>query len=357
MAGDNAPDKEDKTEDASEHRIQKAKEKGDFPISKDLNLSVMLIGSVICLFLILPYAANRLALKFRGILEQAHQFPFDSQDTSRLPFMMLAQVGPEFIGMLVIFIVCAVIATYAQTKLTPSKEALQPKLSKISPMAGFKRLLSVKSLMELIKSVIKLTIVASLVYILLLDEFKKIPEISIQPLPVSLKLFVDICFRLFMTTIIFQVFIGGADYLYQRYEYFKRLKMTKQEVKEEFKDTEGDPHIKGRRRQIQRQQSRGRMMDNVAEATVIITNPTHYAVALKYTPGEHKAPIVVAKGKDRIAKQIRELALKNWVQIIENPPLARSLYKLPLKKEIPPEFYKAVAEIIKYVFNKRSRKK
>jgi flagellar biosynthesis protein FlhB len=351
----NTPDKEDKTEEATEQRIRKSQEKGDFPISKDLTITVMLIGSMISLFLIFPFLGQGLSMKLRGFLEQAHLFSFNNENAGILSWILFVEITPDFLKMMVIFIICAIVGTYIQTKLVPNKKALQPKLEKISPIKGFKRLFSLKSLVELIKSLIKLTVITILIYVLLKNELKQIPEISNQPLMVSLHLFWSLCFKLFMTALIFQLFIGGADYMYQRYEYFKKLKMTKQELKEEFKETEGDPHIKGKRRQIQRETSRGRMLDKVQDATVVITNPTHYAVALKYNPLENKAPIVVAKGKDRIAHTIRELALKNWVQIIENPPLARSLYKIPLNKEIPPDFYKAVAEIIKYVFKKKRK--
>lgn len=356
MSEGNSSDKEDKTEDATEHKIKQSQEKGDFPISKDLTLALMLAASMVSLFVIFPILSGPLAMKLRGILEQAHLFSFSQESNSRLSFMLLADIAPDFLGMLVVFILCAVASTYIQTKLTPNKEALKPKLDKISPMKGFKRLFSVKSVVELLKSLIKLIVIATLLYVLLKDELRQIPEISSQPIITSIYLLWNLSFKLFMTALIFQVFIGGADYMYQRYEYFKRLKMTKQETKEEYKQMEGDSHIKSKRRQLQRAASKNRMMDSVAEATVVITNPTHYAVALKYTPGENKAPVVVAKGKDRIAQNIRELALKNWVHIIENPPLARSLFKLPLNKEIPQEFYKAVAEIIKYVFKKKNRR-
>jgi flagellar biosynthetic protein FlhB len=356
MAEGNTPDKDDKTEEASEHKIKKSQEKGDFPISKDLTLALMLGASMISLFLIFPLIGPPLAMKFRGLLEQAHKFSFSEEATSKLSFTLLSEVTPEFMGIMAVFVVAAITSTYIQTKLTPNKEALKPKLEKISPLKGFKRLFSVKSLVELLKSIAKLTVVSTLLYVLLKDELKQMPEISSQSLMTGLHLFWNMCFKLFMLALIFQAFIGGADYMYQRFEYFKRLKMTKQEMKEEYKEMEGDPHIKGKRRQLQRQASRNRMMNSVSDATVVITNPTHYAVALKYSPGENKAPVVVAKGKDLIAQHIRELALKNWVHIVENPPLARALYKLPINKEIPHEFYKAVAEIIKYVFKKKNKR-
>lgn len=356
MAEGTPPDKEEQTEEATEHKIKKSQEKGDFPISKDLTLSLMLLASMISLFLVFPYMGKTLAAKLKSLVEQAHLFSFTDEANSSLSLMLLSEITPEFLVMLVVFIIAAIAATYIQTQMTPNKEALKPKLDKISPLKGLKRLFSPKSLVELLKSLLKLIIISSLLYVFLKDEIKQIPEISSQPIMISLNLFWNLCFKLFMMTLIFQVFIGGADYMYQRYEYFKRLKMTKQEIKEEYKEMEGDPHIKSRRRQLQRQASKNRMMDNVADATVIITNPTHYAVALKYDPLQNKAPIVIAKGKDKIALHIRELALKNWVHIIENPPLARSLFKIPINKEVPPEFYKAVAEIIKYVFRKKNRK-
>ncbi len=356
MAGDgNKPDKEDQTEEATEHKIRQSQEKGEFPISKDLITALMLSASIVSLFLVFPLLGKTLVYKLRGILEQATTFSFNDNHQSELGWILFKEITPDFLGMLIIFIVAAVGGTYMQTKMTKKKEALKPKLSHISPKSGLKRLFSIKSLVELLKSLIKLTVISSVIFILLKEELKQIPEISAQPITTSLYLFALLCFKLFFTALIFQAFIGGADYMYQRYEYFKQLKMSKQEIKEEYKDTEGDPHIKSKRRQLQREKSQGRMMDSVPEATVIITNPTHYAIALKYTPSENKAPIMVAKGKDKIAKKIRELALANWIQIIENPPLARSLFKLPLNKEIPPQFYQAVAKIIKYVFSKNNR--
>lgn len=353
MAGDNKPDKEDQTEDATEHKIQKSQEKGDFPISKDLTTAIMLMGSIICLFLIFPFSGKAISFKLKGILEKASSFSLTQDHHSQITWTIFKDLVPDFLSLTVIFIVCAVIATYIQTKLTPNKEALKPKLEKISFISGTKRLFSAKSLIELVKAVVKLCVISSLLYLLLASEIKKIPEISGQPLSISLNLMWMLAFKLFMVALIFQAFIGGADYLYQRYEYFKRLKMTKKEIKDEFKETEGDPHIKSKRRQLQQSASKGRMMEDVPTATVIITNPTHYAVALSYNSLKNKAPVIVAKGKNTIAKRIKDLGLKNWVPIIENPPLARSLYKLPLKKEIPPEFYKAVAEIIKYVYRKK----
>lgn len=356
MAEDSKPDKEDQTEDASEHKIRKSQEKGDFPISKDLTTAVMLAGSMISLFLIFPFAGKSLSLKLKGIIDKADFFSLTENHHSQIAWVVFKDVVFDFLSLTLIFILCAVGATYIQTKLTKKKDALKPKLEKISFIQGVKRLFSVKSLAELIKSVVKLFVISTLLYLLLSSELQKIPEISAQPLALSLQLMWGLAFKLFMVALIFQVFIGGGDYLYQRYEYFKRLKMTKKELKDEFKETDGDPHVKSKRRQLQQKAASGRMMEDVPTATVIITNPTHYAVALKYNPIENKAPVVVAKGKDNVAQKIRELGLKNWITIIENPPLARSLYKLPLKKEIPAEFYQAVAEIIKYVFKKKQQK-
>lgn len=355
MAEESKPDKEDQTEEATEHKIRKSQEKGDFPISKDLTTAIMLGGSMICLFLIFRFTGGSLSLKLKGIIDRADLFSLSQSHHSQISWIIFKDLVLDFLSLTIIFIICAVLATYIQTKLTPNKEALKPKLEKISLIKGIKRLFSVRSLAELVKSLIKLCVISSLLYLLLSSELKKIPEISSQPLEISLNLMWVLAFKLFMVALIFQVFIGGGDYLYQRYEYFKRLKMTKKELKDEFKETDGNPQVKSKRRQLQQDVARGRMMEEVPTATVIITNPTHYAVALKYSPVENKAPVVVAKGKNNVAHKIRELGLKNWITIIENPPLARSLYKLPLKKEIPPEFYQAVAEIIKYVFKKNKQ--
>jgi flagellar biosynthetic protein FlhB len=355
MAEQKNEDQEDKTESPSEHKLHEAQKKGDFPLSKDLSLAVMLLASIICIFLIFPVLSQNLVLKLRGIIEQAHIFSISAHHTSNIAESLFKSIIPNFLMLSLVFVIAAIAVTYGQTRLKSKEKALLPKLEHISPLKGFKRLFSLKSLVETLKSTLKLFLIGSILYFLIKDDLILISETTGGHVFSSLKLLWEICLKLFLTALLFQVILGAADYLYQKYEYTKRLKMTKQEQKEEHKEMEGDPHVKGKRRSLQKANAKNRMMDNVKDATVIITNPTHYAIALKYELKVNKAPIVVAKGRGFIAKRIRELALKNSVELFSNPPLARALYKLPLNKEIPSEFYKAVADIIRYVFQKRKR--
>jgi flagellar biosynthesis protein FlhB len=350
----NSSDKEDKTESPTEHKLTQTKEKGDFPVSKDLSLCMMLFASSICLFLVFPYLSTNLIMKLRGLIENAHTFNFTSHHKSEISFSILKSIFPHYILLSIIFIIAALAITYIQTRFV--MKAIQPNLNKISPLKGFKRIFSLNALVDFLKSLLKLFTIGGIIYILIYEDITRLAYSSGQPILASLKMLWSICFKLFMAALLFQFCIGIADYFYQQYEYKKKLRMTKQETKDEMKDIDGDPLIKGKRRQLQRSHAKNRMMEQVQEATVVITNPTHFAIALKYTPSKNNAPIVVAKGKGFVAKRIRELALKNSVQIVPNPPLARSLYKLPLNKEIPVEFYKAVAEIIRYVFKNRKGK-
>ncbi len=348
-------DKEDKTEAPSEHKLHEAQKKGDFPISKDLSLTIMLFASIVCVFLIFPFLSQNLVLKLRGLIEKAHIFSVSAKSSGNIGLSLFKSIVPNFLMLSVVFIVAAVAVTYGQTRLKAKEKAIQPKLENISPIKGFKRLFSLRSLVEVFKSIIKMLVIGSILYLIIKDELILISETTGRPVFSSLQFLWEICLKLFLTALLFQAILGAADYMYQKYEYTKKLRMTKHEQKEEHKEMEGDPHVKSKRRSLQKSRAKNRMMDNVQDATVVITNPTHYAVALKYEPKLSKAPIVVAKGRGFIAQRIREIAAKNTVEIVPNPPLARSLYKLPLNKEIPSEFYKAVAEIIRYVFQKRKR--
>ncbi|MBF0126390.1 MAG: flagellar biosynthesis protein FlhB, partial [Magnetococcales bacterium] len=238
-----------------------------------------------------------------------------------------------------------------------SVEPLMPKLSKLNPVAGFKRLFSMRSLVDLIKSIIKMTLISLVVYWSIkgsLDEIMGLTATSLDHVVLTLgERSLDVLWRV---TLVFLA-IALLDFMYQKYEHIKALRMTKQEVKDELKQMEGDPLVKSRIRQIQREMAQRRMMAEVPKADVVITNPTHFAVALLYQQGKMSAPKLTAKGRGRVAERIREVARSNGVPIVENPPLARSLFKdVDLERLVPPELFKAVAEVLAYVYGLRSRR-
>ena len=264
--------------------------------------------------------------------------PFYSKLAIEIGKVLLICAGPILIaGVLV-----TVIATGAQTKFIFSKESIKFKFDKLNPISGIKKMFSVSSLFELAKSILKLVVLTVIVY----DEVKKrIPEFA--------KLFdMEIASSMmYMLDTIFSIVIKVAAVFVQYFKFEKDMRMTKQEVKEEYKNLEGDPQVKGKRRQIQRQMAMSRMMDAVPESDIIIRNPTHFAVAIKYDKDKNNAPVVLAKGADNLAMKIVGIAEEHDIAMVENKPLARGLYdSVDVGREIPPEFYRAVAEVLSFVY-------
>lgn len=245
-----------------------------------------------------------------------------------------------------------------QTRFLVSKAKLKPKISKINPITGIKRLFSLRSLIELLKSLIKVIIIASVLYSQIKSKMPEVLILSSLSLNESLSWIGNAIYDIVMSIALYMSMFAVADYLYQWWEYNKGLRMTKQEVKDEYKQAEGDPQLKARIRDVQRKMAQMRMMKKVPYADVVIKNPTHYAVALKYNPPKDKAPIVVAKGKDFIALKIIEIAEQNGVHVTENRPLARGLYEaVDIDRAIPPEFYRPVADVLAFIFKLKKSKK
>ena len=256
--------------------------------------------------------------------------------------------------LLLISIGSAIISTIAQTKGLVNFKSMKPKFSRMSPIKGIKNLFSLKGIMELFKAVVKIVILFYMIYSFVKANLMLFPKLMNTTVAEAADQTGSMIFSLFTKVVIAFAFLAAFDYMYQRWEYEKNLRMTKQEVKEEYKSTEGDPQIKGKIKQRQQAMSRQRMMQAVPEADVVIRNPTHVAVALKYDKAKSRAPVVVAKGLDSVALRIVEIAEKNSVKVIENVPLARPLYKqVELDREIPSEFYQAVAEIIAVLYKER----
>ncbi|MPM84367.1 Flagellar biosynthetic protein FlhB [bioreactor metagenome] len=248
--------------------------------------------------------------------------------------------------------IIGVVANVAQTGKVLTAEPLKPKLEKINPISGFKRMFSMKALVDLIKNLIIVSIVGYVGYSFVKDNYYSIINYSSFKVDAIIIEVSGLIINIFSKVSMVLIAIGIIDYVYQRFQFNKDLKMTKQEVKEEFKQQEGDPQIKSKIRQKQRDMAMKRMMHAVPDATVVITNPTHIAIAVKYDEKSGKAPIVVAKGSDNIAIKIKEIAMENKVPIIENKPLARLMFsKVELDEEVPYDMYQAVAEILVLVMN------
>lgn len=245
-----------------------------------------------------------------------------------------------------------------QTRFLVTPKLLAPKFNRLSPLQGFKKMFSMRGVVELLKSILKIVVLGIVIYNILSEElplFPRMMDMSIQQVMASTG---NIIIKIVQNAAIIFVFLAVADYAYQWWEYEKNLRMSKQDIKDEYKETEGDPQIKGKIKERQQQMARQRMMQNVPSADVVIRNPTHFAVAVKYEAGVNSAPVVVAKGADFQARKIVEIAEANQITIVENKPLARGLYAaVELEQEIPEEFFKPVAEVLAYVYHLKEQER
>jgi flagellar biosynthetic protein FlhB len=344
---------DDRTEDPTQKKLDEALERGDVAKSQEVNTWFIIAGATLLLLAFSDKMGGGLQTSLRGLLANAHSIPVDGrgllQVGGKLGVEVLAAVAIPFL----LLALAAIAGNMVQHRLVWSAEALKPKLSKISPAAGFKRLFSKQALANFAKGLAKLVLLGAVMSALLWPERGRLDSlVTIDPaaiLPLTKKLALSVL----GAVVAILALIAAADYLFQYRTWFERQKMSLRELKDEFKQTEGDPMMKGRIRQIRIARMRKRMMAAVPKASVIITNPTHYAVALQYERGMN-APLCLAKGVDGVALKIREIAAKHSIPIVENPPLARALHaRVEIDKEIPAEHYKAVAEVIGYVMRLR----
>jgi flagellar biosynthesis protein FlhB len=346
-------DSADHTEDPTQKKLDEALERGDVAKSQEVNTWFVIGGATLILLAFSGRMAGGLETSLRGLIANSYDLPVDGQGLlhmlGRLEIEVLAAVALPFL----LLVLAAVLGNLVQHRLVWSLEALKPKLDKISPAAGFKRLMSKQSLANFAKGLAKLALVGTVMTALIwpkriaLERLIDTDPAAILPFARSLALGV------LGAVVAVLALIAAADFLFQYRVWFERQKMSLREMKEEFKQTEGDPMMKGRIRQLRIARMRKRMMAQVPKASVVITNPTHYAVALQYERGMN-APLCLAKGVDAVARRIKEVAAAHSIPIVENPPLARALHAtVELDKEIPPEHYKAVAEVIGYVMRLR----
>lgn len=349
---------QERTEDPTSRRIEKAREEGQVARSKEMGTTFVLVASAVGLMIFGAAIGEGLANIMRELFTIDRQQAFDSSKTLAVFGTVLDELAWPMMG----FFLLIMLATFAGNTwlggLNFSWKAAAPKFSKMDPIKGLKRIFGVQALVELVKALAKFGVVAFAAWLLLTWQFEHILSLSGSQLPTMIRDALELFLLMFLLLGCSTILIVAIDAPYQLWKHKKDLRMTKQEIKDEHKDTEGSPEVKGRIRRLQMEMAMRRMMTEIPTADVVVTNPTHYAVALKYEDGGRGAPIVVAKGVDEVAAKIRELALEYEVPLVSAPPLARSLYHTTeLKQEIPQGLFIAVAQILAYVYQLREHRR
>ncbi|WP_072669898.1 flagellar biosynthesis protein FlhB [Vibrio injensis] len=344
-------DGQERTEEATPRRLQQAKEKGQVARSKELaSVSVLIIGSV-ALMWFGEMLASRLYTTMGRLFSLSREEIFDSSKLFDIIAGTLTHLILPLILILITLFVAALIGAAGVGGVSFSAEAARPKLSKISPLSGFKRMFGMQSLVELFKSILKVLLVAGVAFYLIDASKNDLFQLSMDVYPQNIFHALEILLNFILLISCSLLVVVAIDVPFQIWQHAEKLKMTKQEIKDEYKDTEGKPEVKGRIRMLQREAAQRRMMADVPQADVIITNPEHFSVALRYKQGTDKAPIVVAKGGDFLALKIREIAREHEIMIVAAPPLARAIYyTTELEQEIPDGLFIAVAQVLAYVF-------
>ena len=342
--GQGGEEGQDRTEPATPRRIEKAREEGQVALSREVSGFAALGGGVLGLMIGLPPLGAELLRGLRGALERAHEVR---------PVAAALELG--WLGLMVVLPAAllaaagAILATFLQTRMLVSAKPLKPQLARISPIAALKRMFGPEGAVEFLRTLVKLGLVGAALWWMLGDPGRLVALFALPPAAL-LRACGRAALDLALAALVAFALIGVLDWLWVRWRHLEKLRMTRQELREELRENEGDPHVKARIRQIRQSRARSRMMAAVPKAAVVVTNPTHYAVALAYDQEAGAAPRVVAKGVDAMAARIRAAAEAAGVPMVANPPLARALYRVELEAEIAPEHYQAVAEIIAYVW-------
>ena len=351
-------DGQEKTEQPTAKKLDEARKKGQIARSKELGTAFVLIFSAISLLMFGDALARNLVLAVQRHFHVSREQIFD-------PSAMLATFVPlvkavlwPLTGIFLTILVAAFVGNILLGGFNFSWEAARPKLSKMSPLSGFKRMFGQQALVELVKALLKFLLVALFAALLLTNLFDEILSLSLENAPGNYRHALELLLWMFLVLTFSVALIALVDAPYQKWHHIEQLKMTKQEIKDEHKNTEGSPEVKARIRRTQREMAQRRMMAEVPKADVVVTNPTHFAVALRYDQAGNSAPKVVAKGVDEVAMHIRRIARENNVPIVESPVLARSLYyTTDLDKEIPEQLFVAVAQVLAYVFQLNAYRK
>jgi flagellar biosynthesis protein FlhB len=340
----------DRTEAATQRHLDQARDEGQVPVSREVVTFVNLTAVVLVLCFQSQALLRRLVPDLVALLSRAGNVTM--ADPGPLRVALLGALG-AILPTLCAALFAGAAAVVLQTKFLLNLGALQPKFLRVSPAAGLKRLFGFNGIVEVVKSLSKLGLLVVAMWVAIRGDWPGLMRLPWQDPRGLLPAVAGPAFHLFIATVCIQGIVAAADLMWVRFRHARDMRMSKQSVRDELKDTEGNPHVKARIRRIRVMRARKRMMAKVPAATVVVTNPTHYAVALAYDRANNPAPRIVAKGQDSLAVRIREVAEANGVPVVANPLLARALYRLDIDTEIPAEHYKAVAEIIAYVWRLR----
>jgi len=344
----------EKTEDATSKKLTDSRKEGQVAKSTELITATSLLALFLSLKVFVGYIGNSFLESFNKIYDNIEKIAGEDFTIATAQLLLqdaLISILTIAFPLLIISVIVSIIVNLAQVKWQISGKPLQPKLSKFNPINGFKKMFSKDKIVELFKDVLKIGVIIYIAYDTLKDQNKTVLKLYDIELNQAIKLIGTVVIQLGVNISTVFIIIGVADYVYQKMKFKKDMRMTKQEVKDEYKQSEGDPLVKSKIRAKMRESSQRRMMQQLPEADVVITNPTHFAVALKYDKEKAEAPILIAKGADYLAEKIKEIARENKIVIVENKPLARMLYyNVEIDKEIPQELYQMTAEVLAYVY-------
>ncbi|AJC88238.1 flagellar export apparatus, flagellar biosynthetic protein FlhB [Campylobacter insulaenigrae NCTC 12927] len=349
-------DDQEKTEEPTSKKIEDARQEGNVPKSQDASAVVVLIIAIVVVIFTLPFIGERIIGLYR-FYQSFIGVEFDVKIFEKIVIKTILEMIIMVFPIVLTIMISGIMGNLLQFGFLFTTKPITPNFSKINPLKGLKNLFSLKKLIDALKIILKVGTVFGIAFVFLLKFMQELPRVELYTIYLQLSWLRDKAIILAAVVIIAFLIIGFLDVLLVRYQYFKNLRMSKQEVKDEFKQSEGDPLVKGRIRRLQMEAARRRMIQDVASADVVITNPTHYAVALRYDNSQESAPKVLAKGVDFLALRIKDMAYEYNVMIYENPPLARELYKTcEVNDLIPPELFKAVAEVLSFVYTSNRQK-
>jgi len=347
---------QERTEQPTSKRRKDFREKGQVAQSREVNTAAMLTFSLGLWFFYAPIFWNNLSEVLVDLLGVSASYEVTSASVINLAIHVLQQMGMLLLPIFLLALVIGFFASYLQIGLLFTAKPLQPDLAKLDPIKGAAKFISKRSAVDAFKSILKVALVGVVAYRVVLNEFDEALFLIDMDVSETIRYIGKVALQVLWKSCGILILLAAIDFWYTRWEMEQKMKMTKQEVKEENKESEGDPMVKGRIRSIQMQMARRRMMAEVPNADVIITNPTHLSIAISYKRGEMTAPVIIAKGADHLAMRIREIAKEHRVPMVENVPVARALYKVDVGREIPEDMFKAVAEILAYVYSLKGRR-
>jgi len=347
------PEEHEKTEDPSQKKLDDAHAKGDVAKSHEVSSWFAMVAATLMIMVLAGDMATSISTQLKTFLGQAHQMPTDGESLRSLSRVLVFGVFGAMAFPFLLMVIAGFAGNLVQHKIILSTEPITPKLSKISPGAGFKRLFSTTSLVNFTKSLAKMAIVGTAIGVIIWPNRDRLDTLIFMDPAAILTATHSMAGEVLVGVVAILAVVAALDFAWQKHVWWEKQKMTIKEVRDEHKQMEGDPQIKAKLRQVRQERGRKRMMANVPNASVVITNPTHYSIALQYESGMD-APVCVAKGVDAVAMRIREMAKDHDIPLVENPPLARALYAgVEIDDMIPEEHYKAVAEVIGYVMRLR----